>query len=72
MWFGGEKVEFDHKMLWFWRDFGVEIERKNALFCPLKIGKNIDDIGENAISNVKIVEQISEGMGKFIYQIGWR
>lgn len=28
----------DHKMQWIESDFGAKIERKNALFCSLKIG----------------------------------
>lgn len=31
-------------MLWIKNDFGAKNERKKAVFCPLKIGKNIDDI----------------------------
>jgi len=38
MWFGGEKVGFDHKMPWFENDFWTKFEQKNALFCPLKTG----------------------------------
>jgi len=45
MWFWCEKVDCDHNMLWFKTDFGAKIELKNAVFCPLKISKNIDDIG---------------------------
>jgi hypothetical protein len=44
MWFGGQKIDFGHKMLWFESNFGTKNERKNAVFCPLKIGENIDDI----------------------------
>jgi hypothetical protein len=32
-------------MLWFEGDFWAKNERENAVFCPLKIGENIDDIG---------------------------
>jgi hypothetical protein len=32
MWFWGEKVMVDHKMLWFEDDFWAKNERKNARF----------------------------------------
>jgi hypothetical protein len=38
LWFEGQKVDFNHNMLWFEGDFGAKNEQKNAVFCPLKIG----------------------------------
>jgi hypothetical protein len=32
MWFGGQKVDFDHNILWFENDFWAKNEQKNARF----------------------------------------
>jgi hypothetical protein len=39
MWFGGEKVGFDHKLLWFGRDFWAKKSEKMMFFDPQKRAK---------------------------------
>lgn len=44
LWFWGQKVSFDHNILWFESKNRAKKRTKNIDFSPPKKGKNIDDI----------------------------